>query len=251
MVDSPIMSTHDVRLVCFDLGGVIIRICHTWAEGCAAAGLPDRLTGQPSGVRREMERWNGIYELGGLSAGEFFRGCSESIGGLYSPEELRRIHVAWLLGEYPGMEQLVEELRNGTRVSTGCLSNTNELHWGMMESSLPPPEFRAFRRLEHRHASHLLKLVKPALEVFRGFEDHTGFGAREILFFDDKYENVRAARDAGWNAECVRSNGDPARQIRASLVRRGIVGVWPPANHPRTGSGFEGPPCGGRRWPDA
>ncbi len=31
-----------IRLVCFDLGGVVIRICRTWAEGCAAAGLEVR-----------------------------------------------------------------------------------------------------------------------------------------------------------------------------------------------------------------
>ena len=29
-------------LVCFDLGGVVIRICRSWEEGCAAAGLPLR-----------------------------------------------------------------------------------------------------------------------------------------------------------------------------------------------------------------
>ena len=31
-----------VRLVCFDLGGVIIRICQTWEERVAAAGLEMR-----------------------------------------------------------------------------------------------------------------------------------------------------------------------------------------------------------------
>ena len=29
-----------VRIVCFDWGGVILRHCRSWQEGCAAAGLP-------------------------------------------------------------------------------------------------------------------------------------------------------------------------------------------------------------------
>ncbi len=34
--------TCSIQLVCFDVGGVVVRICHTWAEGCAAAGITPR-----------------------------------------------------------------------------------------------------------------------------------------------------------------------------------------------------------------
>ena len=34
--------TTPISLVCFDLGGVVVRICRSWAEGCAEAGLDVR-----------------------------------------------------------------------------------------------------------------------------------------------------------------------------------------------------------------
>ena len=30
---------NSISLVCFDLGGVVLRICQSWAEGCVVAGL--------------------------------------------------------------------------------------------------------------------------------------------------------------------------------------------------------------------
>jgi len=33
------VTTSGIRMVCFDLGGVLIKHCRTWREGCAAAGL--------------------------------------------------------------------------------------------------------------------------------------------------------------------------------------------------------------------
>ena len=42
LYDESTMANPTHRLVCFDLGGVIIRICRTWAEGCRAAGLDVR-----------------------------------------------------------------------------------------------------------------------------------------------------------------------------------------------------------------
>ena len=29
-------------IVCFDIGGVLVRICRTWEEGCIAADVPLR-----------------------------------------------------------------------------------------------------------------------------------------------------------------------------------------------------------------
>ena len=32
-----------IRLVCFDLGGVLVKICRSWSDGCRAAGLDVRI----------------------------------------------------------------------------------------------------------------------------------------------------------------------------------------------------------------
>jgi hypothetical protein len=51
------------------------------------------------------------------------------MNGTYSPAEFERIHDAWLIEEYPGVDRLVADLIASPRVDTAMLSNTNALHW--------------------------------------------------------------------------------------------------------------------------
>ena len=210
-----------IRLICFDLGGVIVRGRRSWEDAREAAGLPPRGSISSSDLLARFRPCDRLFELGQISTDDFFDRCSREIDRLYTPDELRRIHEAWIDGEYPGMDRLVKELR--PRFRTACLSNTNPKHWEMMETAPPPPEYRAFRALDTRQASHLLGLAKPAPEIFREFERRTESIPGEILFFDDLEVNVRAAREAGWNARQVDSLGDPRMQILAFLRAGGLL----------------------------
>jgi FMN phosphatase YigB (HAD superfamily) len=214
--------------VVFDLGGVIVRIARSWAEGCRAAGLPVRAPEQmgADGMiarRRELSR---AYQEGRVSCDEYCRLVAESTDGHYTPEEIRRVHDAWTMGEYPGVHELVHEIR-AAGVLTGVLSNTNHSHWVRLvpPPDHPAPEYRTPRLVDHPHASHLLGLSKPGLEIYRRFTEITGYRGREeeIIFFDDLEENVQAARAVGWQAEWIDHAGDTAAQMRAHLVRRGVL----------------------------
>ena len=44
-----------------------------------------------------------------------------------------------------------------------------------------------------------------------------------ILFFDDRRENVEAARRRGWNAQPIAKDGDPVPQIRRILRSDGVM----------------------------
>ena len=47
-------------VICFDLGGVLVRICRDWNEGCAAAGIDPR-THQPRPGHDERARaWKAL-----------------------------------------------------------------------------------------------------------------------------------------------------------------------------------------------
>lgn len=214
--------------VVFDLGGVIVRIARSWAEGCRAAGIEIRgeeHLGSTEMVarRRELVR---AYQEGRISCDEYCRQVAQSTGGHYTPDEIRRVHDAWTMGEYPGVHELVLELR-AARILTGVLSNTNHAHWVRLAPppDHPAPEYRTPRLVDHLHASHLLGLSKPSLEIYHRFAELTGYRGREheIVFFDDLPENVEAARSAGWQAECIDHAGDTAAQMRAHLRRRGIL----------------------------
>ncbi|MFG0258888.1 MAG: HAD-IA family hydrolase [Phycisphaerales bacterium JB041] len=214
------MAGSQVRMVCFDAGGVLVRICRTWRERCERAGLPFRWSSEAEADSDERRAIHAEFERGRMPPDAYFAALAESAGGLYTAEELHAIHVAWIAEEYPGARALVQALRDVPTVSTGLLSNTNAVHWAT--PSMTGDTGSAVSGLDHPHASHLLGLTKPTTEIFRAFERESGFDAGSILFFDDLPENVEAARAAGWSAERIDHTGDTTAQVVTHLAARGV-----------------------------
>ena len=203
-------------MIVFDWGGVILRICRSFAEGATAAGLDvrDGLTDpQMHDVRRAIGKQ---YQVGEIDDDAFFAAVSDSMNGVYTPDEIAAVHDAWLLGEYDGVADLVDALHTAS-IETALLSNTNARHWGRREQDFPTAG-----RLRHQHASHLLRLAKPDVAIYHAFAEVTRREPGELLFFDDLPENVDAARAAGWRSECIDHQGDTAAQMRTHLAAHGI-----------------------------
>jgi len=210
------------RVVVFDLGGVVVRICRSWQEGTARAGLPfhpeimdpERLAARKALVRR--------YETGEIGCEEFFAAVSASMGGRYTPGEVRRVHDLWITGEYVGVGSLIDEL-HALGLQTGVLSNTNAHHWRQQTAGEHGPAlFPTPQRVKHLHASHLLRLAKPQLAIFRAFAQATGFGPGQIVYFDDLAENIAGARGAGWDAHLIDHTQETVPQMRQRLQERGV-----------------------------
>ncbi|MFI4896268.1 MAG: HAD family hydrolase [Phycisphaerales bacterium JB059] len=207
----------DVRLVCFDWGGVILRICRSFAEGCERAGLDVRLDAEDPDLYSVRRTISARYQVGAIDEKDFFASVAASTRAAYTPEEIARIHDAWLIEEYPGVRELIEELHTLDTVRTGMLSNTNARHWARRDRDFPTAGL-----LHHPHASHLLGLAKPDERIFRAFERQTGARAPEIVFFDDLPENINAANAAGWRGVLIDHEGDTAAQMRSALGALGL-----------------------------
>lgn len=220
--------SREISLVCFDWGGVILRICRSWSEGCQRAGLPLRVPPERLAapdllaIRRAAAD---DYQAGRLDDGAYFEAVRRGVGGAYTRDEIARVHDAWLIGEYEGIDDLLARLHATPGVSTALLSNTNPRHWARQHPGhgYAGPHFPAIRRLRHAHASHLLGVTKPDPSIYAEFERRTGHRGRQILFFDDLPENVAAARAAGWYAELIDHTSDTAAQIDRHLR---TLGVW-------------------------
>lgn len=204
------------KLVLFDLGGVVVRICRSFEEATLAAGVPLRDRTAFERTREALGRVLAANELGLVPPGEVHRRMSEAVDGLYAPHEIGAIHAAVLRDEYPGMAALVAAVGE-SGVMTACLSNTDPLHWAVLETR------PALRALHHRHASHLWGLAKPGEAIYRRLEAERGVRGREILFFDDTPANVETARRIGWDAVLVEHAGDPAAQVTLELRTRGLA----------------------------
>lgn len=205
-----------IRLVCFDLGGVVIRICRSWAEGCAAAGLDVRDESRRQLSREARRELIVRHQTGRLGGQEFAQLVSRAQDGLYSPQEILAVHHAWITGEYEGVGDLIDAI-NQRNVSTAALSNTNHEHWRQMR------EFPTMLRFRHLFASHLLGLHKPDAAIFHAVQRQLGLAGDEILFFDDLAENIDGARSAGWHAHAIDPLAPTAPQITAALRTHGVL----------------------------
>lgn len=212
----------DIGMVVFDLGGVIVRICRSIVEAGARAGIAvpaDELTAEKRAARKAI---HAEYERGRITCDEFFPRISATTGGRVSAEQMRLIHDAWLIDEYAGVSELIDDL-HAAGVETGVLSNTNAWHWGRQMMASDGARFVAAKKPRHKHASHLLGLAKPDAMIYRTFAERVSVEAARMVFFDDLEENVNAARACGWHAERIDHTGDTAAQMRAWLVTRGVL----------------------------
>ena len=206
-----------VKLVCFDLGGVLVRIAKGWVDACQRAGveLPHANEAVWSRHRELMLR----YETGEIDADAYMAEAPGVIGGGVKAEAIVKVFDAWLLGMYPGAPELLDELRS-RGFNTACLSNTNQHHWDMITGLAA---YRPLQRLDYRLASHELRVMKPNEQAYRRTEAATGFWGEQVLFFDDKAENVAAARAANWKAEVIDQTDDAVPQIREYLAAHGVL----------------------------
>lgn len=205
-----------VELVCFDLGGVLVRLVRGWEHAVEVAGvkLPSReeLAG---GWERHHEHAVAL-EVGMITEEEYEGRVRECFPGIDCAGYWRAFD-AWLMGLYPGVGDLIADIKASGR-KTGVLSNTNARHWRVVTQ-----EYTPIATIDHVLASHLIGCRKPEGEAYRHVERESGVAGGGILFFDDRAENVEAARVAGWQAELIDPTRDGVVQIREILRGRGVL----------------------------
>ncbi len=217
------MSTRPPRIVVFDLGGVVVRICRSFKEACDRAGLPrppEHFSDED--LRAQRRALSDQYQTGAITCDEYFARVAAHTAGLYSDDDIRAVHRAWIIEEYPGVAELVGRLHDAG-VHTACLSNTNHSHWqGMLdpEAAFYSP---ALAMLRTRLASQDLGLIKPDPAIYAEAARRLEASPQELIFFDDLEANVEAAREAGWRAHRIDHAGHPADQMTRLLQRAGTL----------------------------
>ncbi len=198
------------RLCVFDLGGVVVDICHEWAEAAAAAGVPIR-----NSAPGRLAEFPGTdaYNAADLSLDEYLEALADWLG-CEGPAHALRVHNAILKAEIAGVRELILELKSAGWM-TACLSNTNEAHWSHLVQS---GRFPAMAALDRLYASHILGLNKPDSAIYAAVEGDTEADPGQIIFFDDVAANAEAALARGWRACRIDPAGGQAEQMRAFLA---------------------------------
>ncbi|XAL99109.1 HAD-IA family hydrolase [Phycisphaeraceae bacterium D3-23] len=212
------MPEPDIQLVVFDLGGVLIRLAPSWRDAFTHAGLPYPKQLDAPETTVALEKLVEIEEVGGFGKLGFFDKAGELLG--IESGDLIRAADAYLRGPFPGIPELLDVLM-ASPIPTACLSNTNHNHWKDLANP-DHPNGLPLLDLDHPVASQLVGHRKPNPGIYQHLEESTGIQAQNILFFDDRQDNIDAANDRGWNTHRVTHPTDTAPEIRAVLARHNI-----------------------------
>lgn len=179
------------QVVVFDLGKVLVDF--DWILGArriaarSAVPLADlpQLFDQAAPLVR--------FERGELTKDQFLEEACRRVRYTGSPAEFRKAFVD-IFAEIPPMIELHAHLRQ-RGVPTYIFSNTNELHFDHIQRRFP-----FFSQFDGYVLSYLCGVMKPDAKIYEIVEARTGCRGAEILYLDDRAENVEAGAARGWQA---------------------------------------------------
>ena len=203
------MAGPSVRVVLFDLGGVLFQLAGIRAFG--------EMIGEPNETEVlqlwVINPWVQRYDRGACSSIEFAVGMVAHYRIEMDATEFLARFKTWVPGPHDGALELVRATK-ASGVTIACLSNTNEAHWtadnGLAEFS---------EQFDHSFLSFEIGHVKPERGAFAHVVDQLDCAPAEVLFLDDVQVNVDAARDYGIDA--IHAAG--VESARATLVARALI----------------------------
>lgn len=211
-----------VQNIIFDFGNVLFDL----DLGAFEREMKQLLGKSYTAVKEQLleERIFELYETGGLDTEEFVRKIAAlgdtAAPGACSPEQVMDAWNAIFIGMPRHRFDMLLRLRQQYKVF--LLSNINDLHerwiadYMIREHGLSGYESLYFDGV---YFSHLIRLRKPAPEVFEYVLADAEILPEETMFFDDLPENVEAAKQLGilgvWH--------EPGTDIETRLREMGVV----------------------------
>lgn len=161
-----------------------------------------------------MNRWPlyDAFERGGVSEAEFIKRINRELSLSLSPETLIPLWNTVLGKEVEGIENILQKLHS--QYPLFILTNSNPTHITFFKTHYPWVKY--FTKVV---TSFDLGYRKPEAPIYQALIETTQVAPQEILFLDDRIENVEGARLAGITAELCRT---PERDLTVILKKYSI-----------------------------
>ena len=190
----PDLQTGDIRVILFDIGGVLVEL----------TGVPAMLAWMNHRVSPE-ELWSmwltsptvRAFETGRTTPEQFADQLIAEMSLPITSGQLLEEFPRWTLQLHPGALDLVQRIPS--RYTRATLCNSNALHWPRLMRDL-----QLASAFDHHFASHLTGKIKPDEEAFHHVTETLNCAASEVLFLDDNKLNVDAAKRVGMRAAHVK-----------------------------------------------
>lgn len=197
----------DRKNIIFDLGGVLLDIVpEATLDALRNLGVGEHLLTDGLNVRNELLQG---LECGSVSPEEMYCTVAELMGVVCSPAVRERIKAAWcaMLGEaaIEKFRYLRDLRKRGYKVF--LLSNTNAVHWEVIEERLKALEERPIEDyFDGVYLSFKMHACKPEIAIFEQLLATEGINADDCLFLDDSRDNCAAASSLGIAAHVMERN---------------------------------------------
>ena len=198
------------KIVVFDLGKVLVDFDYIIAARRIAARAA-----LPSGEVKDLlmhAPWLGCYETGRMTRAELFDEVCKTTGFRGTIAEFSEF-FADIFTPIPPMIELHAELRQ-QGIPTYIFSNTNDLAAGHIRRSFP-----FFSNFDGYIYSYEVGVMKPDARIYEALERRAGRRGGEILYLDDRAENVAAGAARGWQVILQES----PEKTRAAMRELGLL----------------------------
>jgi glucose-1-phosphatase len=194
------------KVIVFDLGKVLVDFDYSIAAIRIAAR-----SNLPSGTVRpliEQSRFIIDYEFGRLTRREFFDEVCRTTGFGGVIEEFSEFFADIFTPIQPMIDLHAELRRRGFR--TYIFSNTNDLAIEHIRRN-----FAFFRNFDGYIFSYEVGAMKPEEKIYEAMEATSGRRGAEIVYIDDRPENIEVGNTRGWKGILHES----PEESRATLQR--------------------------------
>lgn len=177
------------KAVVFDLGKVLLEFDYQRAADI----LGPHSSLAPAALKQVIDQTPLLhrYETGLMTTAEFV-GEVRTLTGYRGPEDLFHETFGDIFWEIPEMIQLQQRLRQ-RGIPTYIFSNTNELAVRKIRSRFP-----FFHHFDGYIFSHEVSSMKPDPRIYEALEQLTGLNGPDLIYLDDRRENVEAGAARGW-----------------------------------------------------
>jgi FMN phosphatase YigB (HAD superfamily) len=173
----------------FDLGKVLVDFDY----GIAARNITRRSTKPPADLHAFLGSSPLLfeYESGRLTRQGFFEAVREAAGFQGDLMEFGGL-FGDIFSEISGMTALQAELRRRGH-KTYIFSNTNDLAIGHIRRNFP-----FFAHFDDYIFSYEVGAMKPQAEIYAAMEKMSGRQGADLIYLDDRLENIEAGAARGW-----------------------------------------------------
>lgn len=145
------------------------------------------------------------YETGLISSESFFETIKKKIDYKGDLEDFRPL-FGDIFTEIKPMSIFLNKLKS-KGVPTSAFSNTNEMAIEFIRSRFP-----FYHEFDYQLLSYEKKRMKPDPLFYKDLERETGYSGRQIIYLDDRPENIEQGLAMGWLAH-LHTTPDPSIQF--------------------------------------